>query len=104
MIKLIRDKIPEICKEQESALEIAELKSDSLYNHFLREKLIEEVTEYLEAESLEEIVDIFTVLTYILSSKGISQEEFEKAYTEKLDQKGGFDKRLIGFFKDKPQD
>lgn len=92
--KLIRDRIPEII-EADGRKAICETLGDQDYLNFLKEKLIEEVTEFNDSESLEELADIGEVMHAILDYKGISLEQFQKARQEKLEKRGGFKKRLF---------
>jgi len=69
--KLIRDKIPQIIKQTGKNCTIAIL-SDEEYIKKLNEKLLEEVKEYLESGSVEELADISDVIHAILEYKRIS--------------------------------
>ena len=46
------------------------------------------------------MADVLTVLKAIVKAAGVSEEDFDKAYQEKLKTNGGFEKRYIGFFQD----
>lgn len=100
MFKLIRDKIPEIMAKDGVVCNYATAENAELYVALLRTKLIEEVNEYLEAGTLEELADIETVITAIAEATA-SKDEFVKVYGAKLKDRGGFEKRYIGFFPDK---
>jgi predicted house-cleaning noncanonical NTP pyrophosphatase (MazG superfamily) len=69
--------------------------SDEEFNKKLREKLSEEVEEYLESEEADELVDILEVIYAICNSKNITFEELEKIRKNKAEKRGGFEKRLI---------
>ncbi len=92
--KLIRDKIPAIIKSQgrNSLFHIAD---DKEYAEKLKQKLGEEVKEFLESESPEELADILEVVDAICKYKNISQEELIKIKTKKHEARGGFDQRII---------
>lgn len=92
--KLVRDKIPEII-EAGGREAVYETLGDQDYLNFLKAKLIEEVTEFNDSESLEELADIGEVMHAILDYKGISLEQFQKARQEKLEKRGGFKRRLL---------
>ncbi|MGL4790061.1 MAG: phosphoribosyl-ATP pyrophosphohydrolase [Anaerotignaceae bacterium] len=93
--KLVRDKIPEII-EKSGKLAVTETLSDENYIKMLNEKLTEEVNEYLESGSVEELADISEVIHGILAFKGVSIDDFEKVRIEKLEKRGGFyDKVLL---------
>lgn len=88
--KLIRDKIHEIYELLDT-----HVAGDEEYALELRKKLQEEVDEYKESESPEELADIIEVIYAIAKFKNISIEELEKIRTDKADKRGSFDKRII---------
>jgi predicted house-cleaning noncanonical NTP pyrophosphatase (MazG superfamily) len=92
--KLIRDKMPEImlAKRQEATVRILDAKS---YNKALNEKLHEELLEYENGESVEELADLYEVIRAILKHKGVSMRQFERIRKEKLERNGGFEKRIF---------
>lgn len=96
MFKLIRDNIPAIVEANGGILDYAVVQNDEFFKALLRDKLIEEVNEYLNSnDSLEELADIQLVLNTIIES---NKEDFEKIYAAKLTERGGFSKRYLGFF------
>ena len=92
--KLVRDKIPEIIKQSGKDYEVAVL-PDEEYIKKLNEKLLEEVREYLESGSVEEIADISEVIYAILAYKNIGISDLERIRLEKLNTHGGFEKRFL---------
>ena len=93
--KLVRDKIPHII-EQAGKTCVYETLSDEQYIQMLNEKLLEEVKEYLESGTVEELADIVEVMHAILAFKDVSIEEFQKIRLDKLNARGGFlDKILL---------
>ena len=92
--KLVRDRIPEIIEASGKSC-TCETLSDERYIALLNKKLQEEVTEYLESGTLEELADIGEVKHAILDYKGISLEEFQRVRSEKLQERGGFQKRIL---------
>jgi predicted house-cleaning noncanonical NTP pyrophosphatase (MazG superfamily) len=60
--KLIRDQIPKILKEKEIEFLVETYKTDEEFHLALKEKLLEEVNEFLEEPSTEELVDIIDVI------------------------------------------
>ena len=92
--KLVRDKIPQII-EQAGKSCICETLPDDLYIQKLNEKLLEEVNEYLQSESVEELADIGEVMHAILAYKGISVEEFQRVRLAKFTERGGFTQKLL---------
>lgn len=104
MFKLIRDKIPEQAKAEGKVLNYATAENEELYIALLKNKFAEEASEFLASGTVEELVDVLTVINAIIGICGISREEFDKVYQNKLEKAGGFEKHYIGFFPDqKPQ-
>ena len=90
MEKLVRDKIPEIIKDEYGYVDF--YKADKKeFKKFLFEKLIEESDEVYEAknkiELMEEIADLLEVIYAILKNENISLEEIEQIRKEKLEKR-----------------
>ena len=92
--KLIRDRIPEIIEADGKKSEIRKL-NDKEYLEKLNEKLMEELKEYYEDGSIEELADLMEVVYAIVEHKGVGIEEFEKVRLEKMEKRGGFGERLF---------
>jgi len=92
--KLIRDKIPEYIKSKGGAA-IYHKASEEEYWQKLKEKLQEEVVEFLEAESVEELADVSEVIDAIMVYKQISEEDLQDSKSKKVEARGGFKDRLI---------
>ncbi len=92
--KAIRDKIPEIIRESGKKCNIHTL-SDEKFLVEIEKKLSEEVTEYQNDKNPEELADILEVIYAIAQLKGISKEELEKIRIKKLQDRGGFEKKLF---------
>jgi predicted house-cleaning noncanonical NTP pyrophosphatase (MazG superfamily) len=60
-----------------------------------KEKLQEEVLEFLQAESMEELADILEVIDAICEHKNFNKTELEKIKGVKFQEKGGFKKKII---------
>ena len=100
MFKLIRDNIPTLVTKDGGRLNHAAAQDDDFFKSLLKGKLIEEVNEYLSSgDSLEELVDIKTVLDYLIGER---LPEFKGLYEQKFAEHGGYEKRFIGFFPDSP--
>ncbi len=95
MKKLVRDEIPRIIPSTESHLFRFVTLSDLEYAEQLKKKLVEEVEEYLEAENIEELADVYEVLDAIIKFKSFDLGEIHKVKKNKRDQRGGFENRLL---------
>jgi predicted house-cleaning noncanonical NTP pyrophosphatase (MazG superfamily) len=69
--------------------------SDEQYIAKLNEKLLEEIKEYLESGSVEELADAGEVMHAILAYIGISVEEFQELRMKKHNERGGFSKKIL---------
>ena len=92
--KAIRDKIPEIIKESGGKYEVKTL-SDEEFLVELDKKLDEELKEYDESKSVEELADIVEVIQKIVKLRGVDLNAFEKIRLEKVEKRGGFEKNLF---------
>jgi len=92
--KLIRDKIPEIIEQSGKQAVIKEVSSEE-YLELLNAKLGEELQEYLESESTEELADLVEVVYAILDYKSVALQEFEVIRKQKVADRGAFIKRLL---------
>ena len=92
--KLVRDKIPAIIESDDKQC-VCEILSDEQYIKMLNIKLQEEVNEYLESGSVEELADIYEVMHAILDYKNTTLEEFQRIRLEKLESRGGFKDRIL---------
>ena len=55
----------------------------------------EELQEYLDSESVEELADLVEVVYAILDDKKISLQEFELIRKQKVQERGAFQKKLL---------
>ena len=92
--KLVRDKIPEIIK-QKGQIPIIHQADDDEYFEKLKQKLKEEVDEFLKDENKEELADIYEVLQEICEFKGFDKNELEVIRKKKASERGAFKKRII---------
>ncbi len=92
--KLVRDRIPEIIEAQGKKCVCSTL-SDEEYLLRLDEKLNEELAEYQEDKSMEELADLLEVVRAVAAARGSSFEEVEALRREKAARRGGFEKKLL---------
>ena len=74
--KALRDKIPGIIKKSGYDCNVNILSNEEFLSK-LEEKLVEEIQEYRENKSVEEIVDILEVIYRISDLKGIHLNQLE---------------------------
>lgn len=103
--KLIRDKIPEIIKKNGASPKIFVL-NDEQFKSALKEKLIEEAKELLEAKTNDEILNELSDVLQLLESIALNNDttflEVEKQKEKKKMERGGFDKKLFLEYVDEP--
>lgn len=92
--KLVRDRIPEIIVNNGGRATTRKL-GDAEYKQELYRKLQEEVTEFFETGSYEELADILEVIYALGDDVGISQPQLEAIRTQKRDERGGFEQRIF---------
>ena len=92
--KLIRDRIPEII-ESDGKTCVTEVLSTEQYLQKLDAKLNEELAEYQESKSLEELADLLEVMRAVVKARGWTLEELEQVRADKAAKRGGFEARLL---------
>lgn len=92
--KLVRDKIPEIIEKDGKKAVYEKVEGDRLIK-LLDQKLEEELKEYKESGSVEELADIVEVIYGILHHSGISIENFEAIRKDKNEKRGAFKEGLV---------
>lgn len=92
--KLVRDYIPDIIKIN-GEVPIVRILDNEEYLKELNKKLLEEVNEYLESGSIEELADIEEVIIGILDSKSKSREELEELRQDKVKKRGAFKSKIF---------
>ncbi|MFA5075289.1 MAG: nucleoside triphosphate pyrophosphohydrolase [Candidatus Babeliales bacterium] len=98
MIKLIRDRIPELYPNSKIKI----IKENAEYFDSLKNKLLEEVNEFIEASSqnndshiVEEIADILEVIDAICKLKKYDTNLVQDVKLKKKQERGGFEKRIL---------
>ena len=92
--KLVRDRIPEII-EKDGKQCVCTILSDEEYLCMLDRKLDEELKEYQESKSMEELADLLEVVRAVASARGSSMEEVEQIRIRKAEKRGGFERRIM---------
>lgn len=96
--KLVRDKIPERIL-QNGGKPVTRALADAEFVVELKKKFQEELDEYLAAETpearLEEMADIFEVITALNAAEGRSLDSVIAAQQKKRVERGGFEQQIF---------
>ena len=92
--KLVRDRIPEII-ETDGNICVTEVLPDDRYLQMLDAKLDEELAEYQESKSLEELADLLEVMRAVVKARGWTWEQLEQVRQEKDAKRGGFEQKIL---------
>ena len=94
MNKLVRDGIIRMI-EMEGRRPVSHIADDKEYYEKLKQKLVEEVGEFLESEKFEELADMLEVMHAICDYKNIDFRQLENERLIKREKRGGFEDRII---------
>lgn len=96
--KLVRDKIPDICREHGDQ-PFYHILSDNEYVEELYNKLTEELLEIRMAanpqETAKEIADVLEILRAVAKLNCLSWNDIEDIREEKRQQRGGFERKYF---------
>ena len=92
--KLVRDKIPELIHLNGKTCKTRNLNQDE-FSFELKRKLEEEVKEFLDNTSGEELADIIEVVESLASMEGISLNDVLRIKEEKKEKRGGFSDQIF---------
>ncbi|MBE5786974.1 MAG: phosphoribosyl-ATP pyrophosphohydrolase [Clostridiales bacterium] len=92
--KLVRDEIPGIIRQSGKECRWRQLSHEE-YLAMLDQKLQEELAEYQESKSLEELADLMEVIYAAARARGSSPEELERIRRNKTETRGGFERRIL---------
>lgn len=92
--KLVRDRIPEIIKN-DGKKAVTRILNDEQFKVYLEKKLDEEVKEFHESKSLEELADILEVIYTLGSAYGYSASSLFAARVNKSNMRGGFYDKIL---------
>ena len=92
--KLVRDKIPEYVIKK-GGIPVTHIASDEEYWQKLKEKLSEEVKEFTDDETIEEIADIQEVIEAICGYKKFNNKDIEIIKNKKVEERGAFRNKII---------
>ena len=92
--KLVRDRIPDIINGSGKSCDTRILSHEE-YLRMLDAKLNEELAEYQESKSMEELADLLEVVRAVAAARGGSMEQVEGIRQRKARERGGFEKRIL---------
>lgn len=92
--KLVRDKIPEIIETSGKTC-VTEVLSQEAYLQALDAKLNEELAEYQQSKSLEELGDLLEVMDAVVKARGYTWDDLTRTCKEKRAARGAFDKQIL---------
>ena len=92
--KLVRDRIPEIIEASGRTCITAVLPNDA-YIQALDAKLNEELAEYQQSKSLEELADLLEVMGAVVKARGYTWDDLTRVRKEKRACRGAFDQRIF---------
>lgn len=92
--KLVRDNIPEII-ERDGRNPIIRVLGTEERVEYLKKKLLEEVNEYVNDGTIEELADLLEVIYSLCNYKGISIEQLEQTRINKANERGSFKKGIL---------
>lgn len=91
--KLVRDRIPEIIEASGKNC-ICQTLDDQAYLAALDQKLNEELAEYQQDKSMEELADLLEVIRAVIKARGSTWEEVEAIRKAKAEKRGGFEQKI----------
>ena len=92
--KLVRDRIPEIIEASGRSC-VTEVLSGDAYIRALDAKLNEELAEYQQSKSLEELADLLEVMGAVVKARGYTWDDLTRVRKEKRADRGAFDRRIF---------
>lgn len=92
--KLVRDRIPEII-EASGRTCITEVLPEDAYIQALDAKLSEELAEYQQSKSLEELADLLEVMGAVVKARGYTWDDLTRVRKEKRAIRGAFDQKIF---------
>lgn len=96
--KLVRDRIPQVIESTGKKFSFRTLK-DEEYIKELKNKVSEELQEYVSAENdenaIEELADLLEIIRALAKFHGDSFEKVEEIRRQKAEKRGGFEEKIF---------
>lgn len=92
--KLVRDRIPEIIREDGDKPETFTAEGED-QEGFAREKVLEEASEFAEDGSQEELADLQEAIAHYIDVSDTSREEIDRLREEKNEERGSFSSNIV---------
>jgi predicted house-cleaning noncanonical NTP pyrophosphatase (MazG superfamily) len=92
--KLVRDKIPEVIESSGKKFS-SHIAGELEYKEELFKKVYEELEEFKENPSAEEMADIFEVLEGLIKAYNIEMNDVFIVKEKKAKDRGAFEKRIV---------
>lgn len=103
--KLIRDKLVDSLTQKGIKLIKKDITDEETIIKYYAQKIVEEANEVLEASCgsvnsekakvIEELADLCEIITAFAKLSGISQEQIQAVQTQKANEKGAFENKVI---------
>lgn len=94
-MKLVRDYIPQIIHEDNRDCQWYKIETKDQHVAFLKEKMAEELDEFIADPCEDEAADMFEVFLALLKINDISFEDVvDASYVKKL-ERGGFEEGIV---------
>lgn len=92
--KLVRELIPQLIEEDGNEAITRTLEPQE---HFqaLKDKLLEEVEEYIESEDTEELADIVEIVRSLLEHHMMTYEDLEQTRKQRIEEHGSYSARIF---------
>jgi predicted house-cleaning noncanonical NTP pyrophosphatase (MazG superfamily) len=96
--KLVRDRIPEVIESSGKQF-TTRILNDKEYIKELKNKIFEELQEYVNANTdenaIEELGDLLEIIHALAKCHGASFEEVEDVRRKKAEKRGGFEEKIF---------
>jgi len=92
--KLVRDRIPELIASQ-GRTPVTRVATAGEVADLLREKLREEVGEYLDSHDAEELADVVEVVYALAAEAGLTVADLDERRAGKVSARGSFAGRIV---------